>query len=291
MHPKSKKILITGGSGYLGTKLLVDFHHKYEVLGITRRKCEARSYDLIYKKNWDRTALRQIICHYKPDVIIHNAAYAKLGDKEEDFKSCYESNILFTQHLLEACKEVENVHFINMSSYSAFNVDGSATNDSYYGISKTIATELCKFFSRNKNIRVTNLVLYDVFGDADPRKTKVYNLIIDKVSKQKKVDLTAGLQEINFIHVSDVLRAIELVLIAASRDAFEEFSVKGPVTTTLRKHLYRLVEDEKLSKLINFGGYVDHRRKSDLIYTDIKQVPHFKPKINFSDWIFKKIIC
>lgn len=103
------KILITGGSGFIGTnltdKLILDGH---KVLNIDIK--EPQNEEL--SKYWEQADIndlqnfREIVLKFEPDYIVHLAARTDLDGKSiED----YNANILGVDNLLKIANELNNL--------------------------------------------------------------------------------------------------------------------------------------------------------------------------------------
>ena len=148
------KVLVTGYNGQLGYDVARLLENKgEEVLGATRE-----DFDLT-----DQEKIKCVIGLFKPDVVIHCAAYT-LVDKAEDNKElCYAVNVLGSRYLAEACKEV-NAKTVYISTDYVFNgekndpyeVDDYIHPVNYYGETKAQGEfEVAKTVPQHFIIRVS----------------------------------------------------------------------------------------------------------------------------------------
>lgn len=137
------KILVTGVNGQLGfdcVKELTNRGYK-DVKGI-----DIKDLDITNKED-----VFNYIKSYKPDVIMHNAAYTAVDKAELNYDDCYRVNFLGTKCIAEACKEV-NAKMVYISTDYVF--DGNKNgiyeiNDqtnplSVYGKTKLLGEEFVK---------------------------------------------------------------------------------------------------------------------------------------------------
>ena len=92
------KILVTGVNGQLGYDVIRELKERgyTNFLGI-----DIKDLDITKKDN-----VEKFITNYKPDVVIHNAAWTAV-DKAEQFKDkVYEVNALGPKYIAEACKKI-----------------------------------------------------------------------------------------------------------------------------------------------------------------------------------------
>lgn len=137
------KILITGYKGQLGYDCVRELKKRgYKfVLGIDIKELDIT----------DEEAVHKFINEYKPDVIMHNAAWTQVDKAEEAQELVYKINALGPKYIAEAAKEV-GAKLVYISTDYVF--DGKGTepfeiNDpksglSTYGISKSQGEDFVK---------------------------------------------------------------------------------------------------------------------------------------------------
>lgn len=117
---ESKTILVTGGSGFIGTalcKLLVEAGHN--VINIDRKKKDIEGVTL-YPFDIDNHQVRGIIQLVKPDAIIHLAADHEVGRSVTEPAVFYANNVANTINLLNCAVEAGVKQFIYSSSSSVY---------------------------------------------------------------------------------------------------------------------------------------------------------------------------
>lgn len=123
------KVLVTGVKGQLGYDCIKELKRRgyNNILGIDREELDIT----------DEKAVKEFILNYKPDVVMHNAAWTAV-DKAEEFKdACYAVNVLGTKYIAEACKEVD-AKMIYISTDYVFDGNGEKffeVNDKKNGLS------------------------------------------------------------------------------------------------------------------------------------------------------------
>lgn len=102
------KLLITGGSGKLGTALTKLFPHS---LHPTHEELELS----------DRESVFKYIAMNQPSLVVHTAALTGVRDCEEDKPKAWKSNVLGTGNLVDAFLEQGiNVYFVYVSTACVF---------------------------------------------------------------------------------------------------------------------------------------------------------------------------
>ena len=138
-----KKILITGGTGYLGRNLALFYKKKYKVfLGARNNKqnflvknltnCEVVPLDVS-----NLSSVNDCLNYVKPDIVIHAAA-TKFVDLSEKFPfECIDVNILGSTNVVRACINKKIPTVIGVSTDKA-----SPPIKNIYGLSKSCMERL-----------------------------------------------------------------------------------------------------------------------------------------------------
>jgi UDP-glucose 4-epimerase len=120
MTEQEKTIIVTGGSGFIGTalcKLLVEAGHN--VINIDRKKKDIEGVTL-YPFDIDNHQVKGIIQLVRPDAIIHLAADHEVGRSMVDPGIYYANNVANTINLLNCAVEAGVKEFIYSSSSSVY---------------------------------------------------------------------------------------------------------------------------------------------------------------------------
>ena len=104
-----KRILLTGGSGALGTQI----QKHLDCIAPSRSELNLT----------DAAACAQVVKRVKPDLIIHAAAYTDVAGGERERADAYRVNVLGTEHLVRAAK---GTRFVYISTEYVF--DGQRGN-------------------------------------------------------------------------------------------------------------------------------------------------------------------
>ena len=210
------RVVITGGLGFLGSKLVsalssVGFH----VVAPIRMDSIGR----IPKHVGDQSLVEwwpipsddkgQVFESLPPtDVILHSATNYGRGDNE--IRQVLDSNIIFPLALLEHSRKSGLQHFINIDSY--FNKpENEFSTLLNYSLSKR--SLLLWLSSLAGELRVTNLRIEHMYGPGDGSH-KFIPTLVRKVALEKveHLDLTMGNQTRDFVYVDDVVDAVVLTV-------------------------------------------------------------------------------
>lgn len=137
------RILVTGGSGFIGTNIIEDFIQKgYEVLNVDWNKPKISERESIWRNVdiVDFNKLKDTITEFNPNYILHLAARTDLDGKNlED----YNQNIVGVENILRVVKELPNIKKIIITSSKFVTTNGYKIKDQFdycphtvYGMSK-----------------------------------------------------------------------------------------------------------------------------------------------------------
>ncbi len=107
MTTQPYKILVTGGAGYIGSvtaQALAQAGHQVLVFDHFLSHTPAKLGTIPYLKGdlLDLTSLDSVLSTFKPDVVMHFAAYIQMGESVRDPRKYYENNILGSKNLVES---------------------------------------------------------------------------------------------------------------------------------------------------------------------------------------------
>lgn len=212
------KILVTGGSGFIGSHLvehLLEKDYKVSILDKNKSASKAK-----FCKGDICKDANKIIIKEKPDICVHLAAQVSvryaLAHPVEDT----ETNVMGSLQVMQACAEAGVKKFIYISTAARFGEPAKIPLKentpckplSPYGASKYAAEFYLPFFKERYGMDYTILALANVYGPGqDPEgEAGVISIFIDNIQKNKPCKIFGdGKQTRDFVFVKDVAQAIE----------------------------------------------------------------------------------
>ena len=226
-----KKILITGGCGFVGKNIVNFLDKKYEIIIIDNLSSGNKKYisqkAKIYKFNLENAAkLTKIFQKFKFYAIIHCAANFANQNSIDNIHKDMSANILGTINLLEAAKNFKTAKFIYLSSSCVYTSEESSENilnpsfKTPYAISKFSAEQYVSFYNYFYKINASIFRLYNFYGPFDyvGKYRNVIPNFINKAFKNKTIEIHgAGKSTRDFTYVLDFVKVIEKILLSPKK--------------------------------------------------------------------------
>ena len=108
------KVLVTGVSGQLGFDVVRVLNEQ----NIENLPCSRETFSLT-----DFEKARSVVTDYKPDAIIHAAAYTAVDKAEEDIENAFDTNYKGTENLAQIARDID-AKFVYISTDYVFPGDG-----------------------------------------------------------------------------------------------------------------------------------------------------------------------
>lgn len=293
-----KKILITGGLGFIGLNL-INYLQKYVDCEITvldneskgNRKDLHSSVHFIYGDIKD-----QKYCHgaiLGNDTIIHLAAQTEVPKSVAYPIEDARTNTLGTLNLLELSKVHHVKKFIFASSNAVIGdvqslpiKETMPTNPiSPYGISKLSAENYCRFYNQIYSIPTVVLRFSNIYGKFAKHKSSVIAKFIRKIENDDQIEIYGdGNQTRDFLHVDDLCGAI-VACIFHNQDKYQLYNIGSGKPTSINE-LVEILKRLYYPKELDIN-YVNER-KGDIKnnYSSIvlaNAILRWKPKIELED--------
>lgn len=216
---KQRVALVTGATGFVGghlaRRLVRDGWQVHILSRAGSRLPDALEFSQIVSHVHDGSTDGLVRCvdQAKPDVVFHLASLFLSQHATKDVEPLMASNVLFGNQLLEAMKVNEVSLFINTgTSWQHYN------NEDYnpvclYAATKQAFEAILEYYVQACGIKAITLKLFDTYGPNDPR-SKLFHLLNKAATSEDPLDMSAGEQLIDLVHIDDVTEAY---VIAAQR--------------------------------------------------------------------------
>jgi len=320
----SKKILVTGGAGFIGSHLvdaLIERGYKVVVIDNLStgkkenlnpaffKKSKVSAKAKFYKVDICSPKVSEIFEKEKPEIVFHLAAQINVRKSVEDPISDAKTNIFGSLNIIksfireigvQSLEHSRNSKFIFASSGGA--IYGKAqkipTPENYlpnpispYGIAKLTIERYLKFYKETFGLNFVSLRFANVYGPRqDPKgEAGVISIFIDKILKRERpIIFGSGNQTRDFVFVEDVVSAL---LKATEYKGNKEFFNIGTGIETSINELEELISkiiDKKIQPKFEPAKPGDLKR-SCLDISLAKKELKWKPKYNLKNGLKKTI--
>jgi len=205
------KILITGGEGYIGSKL---------TLALEKKGHEVETYDLPRNILNEKEIEKAI---EGKDMVYHLAALAELVYTDGHPQETYEVNIVGANNVARICAEKRVLlQFVSTCCIYGNPLEYPSREDRLinpldtYAMSKASGEYLIKMWGLAKGLKYNILRFGTVYGqslDKDMRGDMCVQIFIDAAIRGKNMNITGdGTQSRNFVHIDDLVRALVLIV-------------------------------------------------------------------------------
>jgi UDP-glucose 4-epimerase len=218
----NKKILVTGGSGYIGSHTIIELiNNGYEVISIDdNSRSLPNIYDKIekitnikiksYEIDLKNEELVRKVFEENPDIdsIIHFAAYKSIEESIREPILYYENNLVSLFNLLKCCTEFNIKNFIFSSSCTVYGTPDMlpVTEETLlkmpknpYGFTKQMSEQILRDYSKSSNVNVCLLRYFNPAG-AHP------SLLIGEMPHKGVLSLVSAMVKVATNKIKDKLK-------------------------------------------------------------------------------------
>lgn len=226
-----KKILVTGGAGFIGSHLCerLSKNPNYKVYSLDNYftgQVTNHVENVSYIRG-DTQNIQQLI-DFHPDLIFHLGEYARVEQSFHDIQTVWEYNSRGTFAVLEFAR-VTQAKLIYAGSSTKFGDNGLGRSQSPYAWFKACNTELVKNYGNWFNLQFAITYFYNVYGEREIAQGKYATLIaLFKDAFERGLPLkvvSPGTQKRNFTHIDDIINGL---IIVGESGYGDEFGIGSP---------------------------------------------------------------
>ncbi len=258
MHPSTTKSLsssssdpdcffVTGAAGFIGANLLEKLASNNQQVHILLKK-ESNTWRINHLKSYpnlhfhygtllDKNFLLQLLQNIQPTVIYHLATRGAYSS-QSNFENIFETNVIGTQNLLEASKDISYKLFINTTSSSEYGFKSKpmsendpAEPDSFYAISKLAATHLCQLQAVQLQKPIVSFRLFSIYGPWE-EPSRLIPKLLNALKKGNPIQMANPATGHDFVYVNDLV-TLYLQVELLSKFSGQIFNLGTGVQTSL----------------------------------------------------------
>ena len=279
-----KKILVTGGVGFIGLNLIKKLiEYGYHVTSLDNYST-GNKLNEIEGVNYLDLDIEEIINIRENDFdfCFHLAAQSRVQPSFDDPKESLRVNVNGTMKVMEWAKK-NNIKVIYAGSSSKHH----DPSDSPYAMTKFLGEEICKLYKKSFNVNVEIARFYNVYGPHEPLDEKFGNVIgIWQVKVNKNLPLPIvgdGNQKRDFTHVSDIVDG--LLKISNSEIKHDDAWEIGTGVNYSINELYEMFNEKFKIKSVSIPDQRGNYRETLRVNDDLIKLLNWKPKDRLKDHI------
>ena len=299
--PSKKRVLITGGAGFIGSHTVDNFLKKGfkvrvidNLVGGNLKNIEhlKNNRDFQFEKkdilNLDKIKKFVNECEYA----VHFAGIGDIVPSIKYPKKYFENNVLGTVKVLDCLNPSKIKKFVYAASSSCYGKAKTPTDENHlidplypYALSKYQGEQVALHWYKVYKFPINSIRIFNAYGTRS-RTTGAYGAVFGVFLKQliAKKPLTVvgdGSQKRDFLYVSDVAEAFYLAAVTKKTGCIWNLGSGEPQSV---KKLVKLLKPEKIIYIPKRPG------EPDVTYADIKKIQKdlkWRPAISFEEGVGK----
>jgi len=299
----NNNILITGGSGFIGTNLVNYLNKNFIISNIDKisKSSTAEKFKELSKKNYffckfnlkNKKKLSNLLKYKNFDTIIHLASESHVDRSIDDPYNFIEENILSTLSFYEtvykllSMKKIESPNIIHVSTdevFGSLNKGSAKENNQFnpsspYAASKAAAEHIANSFAKTFGLRISVIRLCNNYGPYQFTEKFIPTCILSFINNKPIPIYGNGKNIREWIHVLDSCKAIEKLI--------KNFKINQVYNIGSNLSISNIQIVKKIAKIMKKKikvKYVSDRPSHDVRYSlnSIKFKKKFKWKPEFS---------
>jgi len=294
---KGKNILVTGGTGFVGSHLVKALVKKGATVFVPYRSIDPRSYFYTKKLNnkvvllscdlKDRDRVFDIVSKYEITYIFHLAAQAIVPTAYENPVETIESNVMGTTYVLEAARRFSHVKgVIAASSDKSYGKSAKPyveTNplkgDHPYDVSKASTDLIAQAYAKTYNLPIVITRFGNIYGEGDLNFSRIIPGIMKAIINKETLEIRSNGKFIrDYLYVKDVINGYMLLAQHIEKVKGEAFNFGSKETLSVLEVIElmeKILKKEIKYKILNTAK--NEIPYQSLDYTKIHNLLGWKP--------------
>jgi len=311
LNIKNKRILLTGGAGFIGSTLAQKLINDNEILiydnfardSISNKKISSKNLRIVKDDILNLDSLKKTCEDFKPQIVVHMAAIAGIDTVIINPVRTLDVNINGTLNLLKALEKysakLERVLDFSTSevlgAYAYKSTEKSSTNFApvgearwTYSISKVAGEHILHSYYKQHGYPVVTIRPFNIYGPGQVGEGAI-QIFIKNVVNKKDIQIHGDGDQIrSWGYIDDMISGVELCL--TSKKAIGEVinigNPKGTITiSSLAEKIVTITKSK--SKIVYIPkNYVDVELRIPSI-EKAKELLGFFPKVDLNEGILK----
>lgn len=239
-------IVIFGAGGFIGSNLVKTLlNYRNDIFAVTSKPFipwrieDIDTQKILHCNIIKRDQLAKIFDQHQFKTIFDLAAYGAYS-KQDDVELIYETNFMGLLHLLEISSQFSIKAFVHAGTSSEYGLNSSAPKEdaplqpnSHYAVTKAGAAQMIKYYGVLKEIPVTNLRFYSIYGPYE-EPDRLIPQLIDRGLKNQFPPLVQPEISRDFVFVEDAVYSMLLSANNIQNIKGKSINISSNKKTTIR---------------------------------------------------------
>ena len=237
---KNKRILVTGGAGFVGHHLVQRLSNEQsnkifiiDNLSFGRKELIPKKKNVnFHKADICSKDILKIITKIKPHIVYHLAAIHHIPYCNDHPEEAFSVNVMGTKNLLDILLKIKPEFLFFASTAAVYTPDKGPHNEKtsetvpieVYGASKLVGEDLCYLFYKKINVVTVIGRQFNIYGPGETNPHFIPSLM-EQINKKKKIIKVGNIHpKRDYIHVIDVVDYL-FKLYTAINSGFHIFNI------------------------------------------------------------------
>jgi CDP-glucose 4,6-dehydratase len=252
MEIKDKKILVTGGAGFIGSHLVNALINQGAKVSVIDIKIEAKS--IFFTQNLkkkasftildirNKTKVKEYLNKHSPEYIFHLAAEPIVEKAFDNPLDTFQTNIIGTVNLLEVVRKNNKIKGIIVASSDKaygktkkeYTEESPLKGDHPYDVSKSCMDLICQTYYKTYGTPIVITRFGNVYGEGDANSSRIIPGICESIIKNKILNIRSdGSYVRDYLYVKDVVSGYIFLLKNFSKTKGEAYNFSSKDTLSV----------------------------------------------------------
>lgn len=297
----SRKVLVTGASGFIGLHLFDVLKKRKAVVATTELDEYAPHADWTFHCNLtDYDDVNRVISRFQPEIVFHLAAQPIVDIAFHAPFDTFETNVRGTYNLLEACSRIgcvkSFVHFSTDKVYGETVDEGGSTERSRldgvahpYNASKLCGDIIAQSYASFSLVPTSIIRSGNIYGEGDTHWDRLIPYVCKMLVTGQPIELRSdGFMFRDYLYVSDVIDA--LLMVAKQDRGNSIYNLGSTETYTVKEIVQKIREisgiDDKSVPTYKANTKMELKYQH-MDYSKIKNELGWEPKVGIDEGLTK----
>ncbi|WP_270215031.1 NAD-dependent epimerase/dehydratase family protein [Clostridium butyricum] len=309
---KNKRILLTGGAGFIGTKLCQLLSENNTILlydNLNRNSIknttllEKTNIKLVEGDILDFQRLKSIVEEFSPEIVVHLAAVAGIDTVIKNPVNTMKVNMIGTYNLLESVKDLKIERFVDFSTSEVFGSYAYKVEETHttnlapvgearwtYSVSKLAGEHLAHSYYKEYGLPIVTVRPFNIYGPGQVGEGAIHQFVVRAINNEQIQIHGDGDQIRSWCYIDDFVDGIMLCLTKeeAIGNSFNIGNPRATVTISMLAESIKRIADSN-SEIVHVPKeYVDVELRIPSI-EKAKNVLSYSPKYDLTEGLKETI--